>query len=322
MTVNDVMLSPPFAVEHGTGSAEAIVADLPVSVTVHGKQFRPARDFPFFLATELETRSIDQVATLLWFIRRSWRANPLHRQRISRREIVITENPSEHLVSDYSVIFVKPLPGYLLSHDFWTQHLSQNRALHAAACGMVLSYTWLVAFQSDFEIARELRLLPGDLTWRAWTAFVASFLDHIEAAAPRRIVSNRYLYGELHMGRLNYIFKLKPSLWRSDNILRGFMPTSMWNKSFMEQNIARLLAIFVFLSLALSAMQVGLATSQLQENASFVGASYSFAVACLFIALLCGVIGLVSLVWLLISKLLLPWKMSLLLADMRGHDHR
>ncbi|KAI8648635.1 hypothetical protein NCS57_01475100 [Fusarium keratoplasticum] len=217
----------------------------------------------------------------------------------------------------YSVIFVKPLPGYLLSYEFWERHLSSDKALHSAACGLLLSYTWLVAYRTDFDIAKEYSLLPESLTWNAWTSFVTSFLDHLEVSETQ-LISQRYLYGELRMSRINYIYKLIPSLWFRDNPMRGFMPTSMWNKSFLERNIARLLGIFVFFSLILSAMQVGLATSQLQENVSFVNASYGFVVTSLFIVLLSAVISLVILVWHVRYKIILPWTLSL--QEIRGHD--
>lgn len=311
-------LSTPFSSDCSVASAESCLANLPASIVARGRSFRPARDLTLFLRSELEPWRIDRIYDYLWFARdRLMQARSLHRHAVSRRQIVITESPSEHLISDYSVIFVKPLPGYLLSYEFWERHLSSDKALHSAACGLLLSYTWLVAYRTDFDIAKEYSLLPESLTWNAWTSFVTSFLDHLEVSETQ-LISQRYLYGELRMSRINYIYKLIPSLWFRDNPMRGFMPTSMWNKSFLERNIARLLGIFVFFSLILSAMQVGLATSQLQENVSFVNASYGFVVTSLFIVLLSAVISLVILVWHVRYKIILPWTLSL--QEIRGHD--
>ncbi len=302
-------LVPPFSSDRSALSLSAgdCLADLPACITARGKTFRPAREVPFFLRTQLETWRIDLISDYLWYIQVRRPVLPLHRQVVSRRTIVATESPSEHLVSDYSVLFVKPLPAYLLSHQFWERHLSHDKSLHSAACGLLLSYTWIVVYQSDFDIAKQLHLLPSDLSWRSWTALAANFLDSVEAS-PTRLFSDRYSSGELQMSRLNYLFKIKPALWSKDNPLRGFMPTSMWNKSFKERNITRLLGVFVFFSLILSAMQVGLATSQLQENQNFVAASYGFAVTCLFVVLFCGFIGLAAISWHVRYKILRPWQ--------------
>ncbi|KAH7184657.1 uncharacterized protein B0J16DRAFT_398029 [Fusarium flagelliforme] len=311
-------LSTPFSSDSSVTSAESCLANLPASIVIREQSMRPARNLPLFLQSDLEPWKIDQIYNYLWFARGPiLRARSLHRYSITRRQVVITESPSEHLISDYSVIFIKPLPEYLLSYEFWDQHLSGDKALHSAACGFLLSYTWLVAYRTDFNIARECSLLPESLTWNAWTLFTNSFLDHLEDSETQ-LISQRYLYGELRMSRINYIYKLIPSLWFGDKPTRGFMPTSMWNKSFLERNIARLLGLFVFLSLILSAMQVGLSTSQLQENVNFVNASYGFVVASLFVVLLTAAVSLVVLIWNIRYKILLPWTLGL--KEMRGHD--
>ncbi|RGP81418.1 hypothetical protein FLONG3_563 [Fusarium longipes] len=237
-------LSTPFSPESSVVSAKSCIENLPASVVAREQSIRPARNLNLFLLTDLETWKIDRIYSHLWFAGgRLLRARSLHRYSVSRRQVVITENPSEHLVSDYSVIFIKPLPEYLLSHEFWDHHLSDDKSLHSAACGLLLSYTWLIAYKTDFNMARDLSLLPEGLTWDAWTRFANSFLDHLEAS-DTQLISQRYLYGELRMSRLNYIYKIIPALWSNDKPLRGFMPTSMWNKSFLERNVARLLGLF------------------------------------------------------------------------------
>jgi hypothetical protein len=120
------------------------------------------------------------------------------------------------------------------------------------------------------------------------------------------------------MARVNYIYKLIPSLRFRDNPKRGFMPTSMWNGSFLNRNIARLLGIFAFFSLILSAMQDGLATTHLQDNVIFVNASYGFVVVSLFIVSFCAGVSLAVLVWHVRYKIILPW--SLGLQEIRGYD--
>lgn len=304
-------LAPPFKSNHNVSSLGTCLANLPASTVARGQAIRPARELPLFLQSQLEPWKIDRIYDYLWFARdRILRARSLHRHLVARQQIVLTESPSEHLVSDYSVIFVKPLPEYLLSYDFWELHLSRDPVLHSNACGLLLSYTWLVAYKTDFDIARETHLLPEGLTWNAWTALAADFLDYLDASETQ-LVSRRYLYGELRMSRVNYIYKLLPSLWFTHNPMRGFMPTSMWNGSFAERNVGRLLGVFVFFSLVLSAMQVGLATGRLGDEPAFVSTANGFVVASLFIVALCAVVGLAMLVWHVRYKIILPWRMGL-----------
>lgn len=304
-------LVPPFQRNHSVFASDTCLSNLPASTVARGQTIRPSRDLPLFLQSQLEPWKIDRVYDYLWFVRhRVLQASSLHRHNVARRHIVLTESPSEHLVSDYSVIFIKPLPEYLLSYDFWEQHLCRDPLLHSNACGLLLSYTWLVAYKTDFDIAKESRLVPEELTWNSWTALATAFLDHLDATETQ-LVSRRYLYGELRMSRINYIYKLMPSLWFTHNPMRGFMPTSMWNGSLLERNVGRMFGVFVFFSLVLSAMQVGLATSQLGEEPAFIRAAYGFAVASLLVVALCAVVGIGVLVWHVRYKIILPWSMGL-----------
>ncbi|KAI0445803.1 hypothetical protein F4803DRAFT_108112 [Xylaria telfairii] len=324
ITPDNVSAGPlvaPFRVECSVGSLETCLTNLPVSVLTQNGTTLPVKDLSSFLRLDLETVMIDRIYDYLWFARdRSLHARPLHQYAVLRRQIVLTEIPSEHLISDYSVVFIKPLPSYLLLHEFWAVHLS-HPALHSAACGLLLSYTWLITYRSDFDIAKDNRLLPENLTWDAWKSVATSFVDHLDASQTQ-LFSKRYHYGELRMGRVNYIYKLVPSLWFDGKPLfdgkpfRGFMPTSMWNGSFVERNTARLLGLFVFFSLILSAMQVGLATSQLQNDVNFVRAAYGFAIASLFVVLLSAGFSLGLLIWNFRYKLVLPWRLGL--QEMRG----
>ncbi|KAK3393882.1 hypothetical protein B0H63DRAFT_459434 [Podospora didyma] len=317
-------LATPFSPSDSKSSINTCLADFPASVTSRERTFRPARDVAGYLRAELLAWKIDSITPHLWFAgARHLPARSLHRHRLARREIIITESPSEHLISDYTVVFVKPLPGYLLCYEFWETYLAHDTALHAAACGLVLSYTWLVSYASDFDIAKELRLLPEELSWNDWTSFAGTFLDHVERSSHSPtplVVSHRYTYGELRMSRVNYLYKFLPSVWDRANPARGFMPTSMWNESFLKRNTTRLLTVFVAFSLILSSMQVGLATPQLQGSGAFVSASYGFAIACLFIELLSGLVVLVVGVWHFRYKILRPWRMRISKQGTQGHN--
>lgn len=44
------------------------------------------------------------------------------------REIIVTEGPRLHLVWIYDRVFIKPLPRYLLSYTFWSEHISNEKS--------------------------------------------------------------------------------------------------------------------------------------------------------------------------------------------------
>ena len=56
--------------------------------------------------------------------------SPLHQHQFKGREIFISEDPSLHLTIIYDRVFLKPIPRYLLSHEFWNEYLlSPTQAL-------------------------------------------------------------------------------------------------------------------------------------------------------------------------------------------------
>ena len=232
---------------------------------------------------DLLTPRLDKIHSYLWLSGTLSPARPLHRQKLLRREIVLTENPDEHLVEDRAVVFVKRLPRYLLCFDFWTTHMDTDKELHKSACGLLLSYVWIVAYRTDMRIAQDSNLLPKNLDWAGWKGFVEDFLEHIDTSTSPH-VSKRYRYGELWLRHLNMTYKLSPSVFSLNNLQYGFLSAPMWYGFFIERNVARLFAIFAFLSLILSAMQVGQGTLELQENALFSKVSFGFSYAALLLA--------------------------------------
>jgi hypothetical protein len=228
---------------------------------------------------ELQTARLDDIKQYLWLAGLPRCGRPLHRHHLLGREIFITEDPNEHLIWHKTRLFVKPLPVFLLDLDCWTSKICKSKELHEAACGFLLSYAWLVRHESDFRIAREKGLLPSVIHWTAWTEFINEFLEHIDLESLSG-VSPRYQYGELRLSRLNKIYCLTRFTWR--NFLQGYMSTSTWYQDFFARNFAWLLAAFAIMSVALSAMQVVLATTKGGE--AFENASYGFAIFFLFLA--------------------------------------
>jgi type III secretory pathway component EscS len=247
----------------------------------------PSRDLKRFLAVELLTPKLTSIRPYLWLAGLPRPARPLHRQRLLGRTILITEDPNEHLVWLEAKIFIKPLPEFLLHWEFWNEWLCgegekvggrDGRELYRAACGFLLSYAWLVAYQSDLKIAKEVGLLPAHVEWGAWTTFMKSFLCSVDfEALDPGVVGERYQFGELRLTRLNGIYRLQN--FSLHHCVRGYISSSTWYQAFFARNFAWLLAVFAFATVMLSAMQVGLSTGKLQSNTTFQNSSYGFAVA-------------------------------------------
>ncbi|EON65746.1 hypothetical protein W97_04985 [Coniosporium apollinis CBS 100218] len=135
-----------------------------------------------FLIKEFWAHDLEVMAPRLWVMstQSSANVNPLHRQKVKGREIVVTEDPRLHLVWIHDRIFIKPLPRYLLSHAFWEQFLlsksstltDRRDTIRKAAMGYLRTYRHLIQHESDFVIAQQdhLRLVPKDvLLWRVKT---------------------------------------------------------------------------------------------------------------------------------------------------------
>lgn len=177
---------------------------------------------------------------------------PLHHQKSHAREIKVTEHPGLHLVWYYEMIFIKPVPAYFYSPAFWEYLENADTALHSACLGFMRSYHMLIQYELDFELARELRLIPkkadGEApTYEEWCAFVEPF-----GAVGDDYVNRRYHYGELRLSRIN----------RAALLFRGslayFHIYPQWG-SFLEHTLAPLITLFAVCSVVLNSMQVGLA---------------------------------------------------------------
>ena len=162
-----------------------------------------------FLEKEHCSADLDRIADRLWWMSKQDSANisPLHRQFVKGRSIIVTEDPKLHLVWIRDRIFVKPLPLYLTSHTFWKKYLGNdtNTRVRKAALGYLRTYLYLIRSESDFCIARDpsLHLVPAGITWAQFCDFSADL-----AKICNRNVSERYVYGEIRLTRLNFFAPL------------------------------------------------------------------------------------------------------------------
>ncbi|KAI0481789.1 hypothetical protein F4859DRAFT_435633 [Xylaria cf. heliscus] len=280
MTEGTVVLQPPF--EH-TSIATALKLTHPAIIAYRGALIQPhdgQEGMKAYLEADLKPTRLDKIYKHLHYAGAPRSARPLHRQIILGRKIVITEDVSEHLVWQQSKdpkIFLKPLGAYLLDHCFWKKHLCSDVDLHQSACGLLLSYVWLVTWESDFQIAFREKLLPADLDWNTWTKFVRAFTEVIDPQSLHQ-VARRYQYGELRLKRLDRIYRYTPTVFSLRNLFNGFMVSSRWYRDVFQDNFGWILAVFAIVSVALSGMQVALMTDQLSHDSRFHRASYGFAV--------------------------------------------
>ena len=166
---------------------------------------------------------------------------------------------------------------------------------HRSACGFLLSYAWLVHHESDLGIAKVHGLLSKQMGWTDWVEFLDAFLDSIDLETMDD-VNGRYTYGELRLSRLDAIYKFMPPEYSLRNLVRGYGAGSTWWQVFFGRNFKSMLAVFAVLSVALSALQVGLATSRLQGNEPFQRASFEFAITSLIFLVVN--VAIILLVWL------------------------
>ncbi|KAK2035734.1 hypothetical protein LZ31DRAFT_589635 [Colletotrichum somersetense] len=111
------------------------------------------------------------MADKLWWMSKQDSASisPLHRQRVKRRAIVVTEDPKLHLVWIHDRVFVKPLPRYCYR-------------VRKAILGYIRTYRYLVRYESDFRIAQEpdLELIPSATQLYAPLLLCKSYFQRVD----------------------------------------------------------------------------------------------------------------------------------------------
>ncbi|KAI1661170.1 hypothetical protein F4813DRAFT_219719 [Daldinia decipiens] len=234
-----------------------------------------------FLKRELLVRRLNDVQDWLWMCGRPMPPRPLHYQILLSRDIAISENPELHLVWSKNRIFLKPIPPYLFEPDFWAAHIIQDDELTKCARGYLFTYTALIAYQSDFRIAKEKGLLPDYIKWETWKDFAKEILQGHDYGS----VNPRYWYGELRLSRLNKIYRIRKGF-----ILRGYSKITAHTVygDLIRDNFAALATILGYVVIVLTAMQVGLGVERLQEDETFQNASYGFTVFSIIAPLAAG----------------------------------
>lgn len=273
-----------------------------------------------FLYEELACPVLDDLDKHIQFFtqKSSKHISPLHIHVFASHQIVIVEDPGLHCIWYYSELYLKPIPDALLNYQFWQDHLcpispqdpkqpGQDSTQHAlyektiklqrAAVGFLRSYAHLIHHKSDFNIAKKNNLIPEDVTYDKFQQFIENFRK-----AQDTEVSPRWHCGQIRLSRLNWAVRLcRPPSRRGAGFLKNmfYLPPTHWQSGqVLEFMAAPAIAVFAIFSVALSAMQVVLATPKGSAWSAFVAVSWGFAVVVLVvIAVLVAVALAVLGVW-------------------------
>lgn len=129
----------------------------------------------------------------------------LHHQEAHARKVFVNEHPGLHLVWYYERIFIKPIPAYFYSSEFWKYLKEADAEVYRAALGFMRSYYFLIQHEIDFNQACECGLIPkkpgeGGVhpTYEEFCRFIDPF-RHVTDSE----VNRRFHYGELRLTRIN-----------------------------------------------------------------------------------------------------------------------
>ena len=235
------------------------------------------QSFREYLTQQLDVTRLLQVFQHLWLAGQPKAARPLHYQLMIGRAIVLTERADRHLTWSGHLIFLKPLPDFLLEYSTWEEHMLADNLLYESASGFLLSYMWLINSRCDLKIAQENGLLSSEIDWDFWVGFSQSVLSNIDHRGLTH-VNPRYLYGEIRLSRLNLIWRFLHRPWSFADLARGYAIVNREYSRFASKSFAWLLGSFLYITVVLTAMQVGLAANNLDTNPRFQNASYGFTV--------------------------------------------
>jgi hypothetical protein len=279
--------------EEYPGSSTQLHPDLPICFMDSEDRIILSSDAPEqFLELEFDVSKLNHIHKHLWWAGRPVPARPLHKQLMLERTIVVTQQASLHLLWKDQRIYIKPLPACLLDQGAWTSYLARSKNIHSMAKGFILSYVWLVRSQTDFAIAQDRRLLPAGLTWNDWSCTAKSIATQCNFNS-KDTINQRYTYGELRIKRLNQICRLTALFpCRPQILVQGYASDHSSYGSFFQQNFAWIFVPFAYVSILLSALQVGVGVEELRVERRFRDVAYVLTVATMIVPVVIAVIAL------------------------------
>jgi hypothetical protein len=223
------------------------------------------------LENELTTTKLNDMQPYYYLMttKSSKNISSLTEQVVRGRKITITENPGLHLVWVQDRVFLKPLPEYLMSYQFWEHYLLSDtspikeevrKKLLQAARGFLRSYFYLVQHKSDFQLAtkdEKAILIPESITYDKFNKFIQA----CKAKITDDDVSPRWHVGEIRLTRLNIWCQLTR---------RGIYQTVEWEyMAYFTRFFGPILFVFAIFSLLLSSMSLVLSVRAVLEPSNF-----------------------------------------------------
>ncbi|PSK58771.1 Endoplasmic reticulum membrane protein 65 [Elsinoe australis] len=243
---------------HRNGSTTAIAKPPP------SKESLPENLVWNYLLEQLETPTLNELYQRLWLVGKpsGIDIDPLHHQRVKHLQIVPTEDANLHLVWNRTTIYLKPLPRCLL-HPVTSSLISSSGTksqAKPAALGFLRSYSRLIRTELDLSIAQLYHLVPPELDYATWIAFIRPYFNIQDEE-----VAKRYHYGQLRISRLNWLLRMTGS---ETARTRWFYHLPYFSfASYIEKMLAPFVIVFASVAVMLSAMQV-IVSIDLDEVAS------------------------------------------------------
>lgn len=127
-----------------------------------------------------------------------------------------------------------------------------------AAIGLMQSYSHIIQYESDFNLAQDRGLIPRSdgteaITWEAFAKLITFFDIYKD-----KHVSPRYSYGELRLTRLNFFTRIFLGKLTYHHI------DAQWG-IYLQTLIAPILIAFAVAYIILNAMQVELGAQSIQD---------------------------------------------------------
>jgi hypothetical protein len=211
---------------------------------------------------DLDTPGLNKLGEKLWWAGPDPDVVSLSQHTVLDRRIQVVEDPSVHLLWTEGILYIKPIPAYLMSFAFWEflmdtsnndTGLEERSQLAAACLGFLKTYASLIQHRSDFNLARRHDLLGslGEVPFEDFVAFIASF-----DAIPDRNISSRWHYGLLQLDAINFHSAIYLRRWHLNRFQSRY-------STYFSRFFPVILFIFALFSVMLSAMQVIIASKQL-----------------------------------------------------------
>ena len=267
-----------------------------------------------FLQRELDTPTLNELYPHLSLVAKKAgdHIEPLHRQRIQRRNIIIAEDPALHLVWHYDTLYLKPIPQCLYNYSFWEEYLllstfksrgtprpseaRSNSHICRTALGYLRSYSFLILHESDYLIAQRADLIPKDIPYQEFRHFILPF-----RSIPDEHVSPRYHFGQLRLTRLNYTVRLlRPFI--KEGTMYAYYHRRNWQTGDYLRRFGTPLLFFAAFSVVLSAVRVMLAALSQDTWAPFVRVSWGFSVAVIILIVGLAVSSILGVLGLLVAR--------------------